>query len=124
MLIVQISDLHVRPRGKTCYGQVDSNALLARAVAALEALDPRPDAVIASGDLTDCGLDEEYAVLDEILAGLSMPAFVVPGNHDRRGRLRDAMRRRHGYLPPDGFLHFVVDGFPVRLIGLDSTIPG
>lgn len=124
MLIAQISDLHVRPQGKTCYGQVDSNAMLARAVAAIAALDPLPDVVIASGDLTDCGLEEEYAVLDEILSGLSMPVFVVPGNHDRRERLRAAMARRHGYLPADGFLNFAVDGFPVRLIGLDSTIPG
>jgi Icc protein len=28
------------------------------------------------------------------------------------------------YLPREGFLHFVVEGWPVRLIGLDTLVPG
>lgn len=125
MIIAQISDLHVRPPGRTAYGDVDTNDFLRRAVAAIAALDPQPDCVLVTGDLTDCGLDSEYALLDEILRPLSMPIFVIAGNHDRRDALRRALGAKHPYLPRDGdCLDYVVDDFPVRLIGLDCVIPG
>ena len=33
MLIAQITDMHVRPHGRTAYGHVDTNTMLAAAVA-------------------------------------------------------------------------------------------
>ena len=124
MIVAQITDLHVRPRGRVAYGRVDTNAMLAAAVAALEALPRKPDLVIASGDLTDCGLVEEYEVLRALLAPLSMPVYLVPGNHDRRAELY-AEFASDGYLDnDDGFLHYAVDGHPLRLIGLDAVVPG
>lgn len=30
MLMAQITDLHIRPRGKIAYGRVDTNAMLGR----------------------------------------------------------------------------------------------
>ena len=83
MMIAQITDLHVRPRGKVAYERVDTNAMLEAAVAAIESLPRKPDLVIATGDLTDCGLAAEYEVLRDILDPLSMPVYLVPGNHDR-----------------------------------------
>ena len=124
MIVAQITDLHVRPNGKIAYGRVDSNAMLAAAVAAVEALPRKPDIVIASGDLTDCGLAEEYEVLRDLLAPLSMPVYLVPGNHDRRPDLFSAFAS-DGYLNnDDGFLHYAVDTHPLRLIGLDTVVPG
>lgn len=124
MIVAQITDLHVRPHGKIAYGRVDSNAMLAAAVTALETLPRKPDIVIASGDLTDCGLAEEYEVLRTLLAPLSMPVYLVPGNHDRRAELH-AEFAADGYLNnDDGFLHYAVDTHPVRLIGLDTVVPG
>ena len=124
MIIAQITDFHVRPRGKLAYGVVDTNAMLAAAVATIEAMPRRPDIVIGTGDLTDCGLPEEYAMLREALAPLSMPVYLVPGNHDRRAALR-AEFAVDGYLPEQGeFLHYVVEDRPVRLIGLDTVVPG
>ena len=35
MIIAQITDFHVRPRGKVAYGVVDTNAMLEAAVAVL-----------------------------------------------------------------------------------------
>jgi 3',5'-cyclic AMP phosphodiesterase CpdA len=124
MLIAQITDLHVRPRGLLAYERVDTNAMLEAAVATIEALPRKPDMVIASGDLTDCGLAEEYKVLRELLEPLSMPVYLVPGNHDRRAELF-AEFGRDGYMRnDDGFLHYTLDGHEVRLIGLDSVVPG
>ena len=58
------------------------------------------------------------------LARLTAPAYVIPGNHDDRGRMLAAFDD-HGYLPREGeFLHYVVEDHPLRLIGLDTVIPG
>ena len=91
MLIAQISDTHVRAPGVLAYGRVDTAAMLARAVAALAALDPAPDLVVVTGDLVDGGAPAEYAHLRRLLAPLSaVPIVVLPGNHDERGALRAA----------------------------------
>jgi 3',5'-cyclic AMP phosphodiesterase CpdA len=122
--IVQISDLHVRPPGECAYGQVDTNAMLSAAIAAILRMDPVPDGVIASGDLTDCGLDSEYALLGEMLASLPMPVWVIPGNHDDPARLMRVLGARYPYLPREGHLHYAIDSPELRLIFLDTTLPG
>ena len=124
MMIAQITDMHVRPSGRIAYGRVDTNAMLEAAVAALEGLPRKPDLVIASGDLTDCGLVEEYELLGDILEPLSMPVYLVPGNHDRRAQLFDAFASDGYFRSDDGFLHYAVEGHDVRLIGLDTVVPG
>jgi fructose-1,6-bisphosphatase/inositol monophosphatase family enzyme/3',5'-cyclic AMP phosphodiesterase CpdA len=123
-IIAQLSDLHVRSRGKLAYGHVDTNAMFHDAIDAVLMLDPRPDCVVVSGDLTDGGLAEEYGIVDAGLARLPMPVFVIPGNHDNREQLVRSLRPRHHYLPPDGFINFVVDDFPLRLVFLDSVEAG
>jgi len=122
MLIAQLSDPHVRPEGVLYQDVVDSNAMFARAIAHLNELDPRPDLVLLSGDLVDKGEAAEYAQLRKLLAGLAMPALVIPGNHDDR----DAFRRAFGdHLPLSGPMHYVAGGHgAVRIVALDVTVPG
>lgn len=124
MLIAQITDTHIKADGRLAYRRVDTQGALARCVAHVNALDPTPDAVLVTGDLVDMGRPAEYVALRALLDRLLPPYYVVPGNHDERSALRAAFAD-HAYLPRDGeFLHYSVDGFPLRLIGLDSTIPG
>ncbi len=124
MFCVQISDLHVRPKGKPAYGIVNSNAMLEVAVNHINALDPQPDFVVATGDLTDYGLPEEYEMLRYLLEPLRAPLRVVMGNHDIREHLQAAFCD-HLYLPQDGsFVQYVFDGLPVRFIALDSVRMG
>lgn len=123
-LIAQITDMHIRPSGKKAYGVVDTEAMLRAAVSSLLAETRQPDLVIASGDLTDCGLVEEYELLRDILKPLPMPVYLIPGNHDRRDHLRTAFAG-DGYLPSHGeFLHYTVEDWPLRLIALDTVVPG
>jgi Icc protein len=123
VIIAQITDLHARPPGLMCNRVVDTNALLGRAVDALAALRPAPDVVLATGDLTDTGRDDEYRVLRRELDRLGMPIYVVPGNHDRREGLRQAFADAP-YMPKEGRLSYVVDDHKVRLVALDTLIPG
>ncbi len=123
MLIAQISDMHVKAPGALLYRRIDTAGYLERAVAHIMRLDPRPDIVLATGDLVDGGKPEEYAFLRELLAPLSMPVFMIPGNHDSRDAMRSAFPD-HAYLPRAGYLQYVIDDLPVRLIALDTLVDG
>ncbi len=124
MLIAQLSDPHVRPRGRLYQDVVDSNAQFAAAISAVNKLDPRPDLVLLSGDLVDHGRDEEYEMLSELLAALEVPLLAIPGNHDDREAFRRAFAGRP-WLPASGPIDYVVgDGGAVRIVAVDVTLPG
>jgi len=137
MIIAQLSDPHIVARGKLFRGPIqgvapdaervsrefDTAKYLARAVAAVNQLLPRPDITVLTGDLVDNGTPEEYDHLSMLLAPLSMPVFVIPGNHDARGPLRDAFGS-HGYLPADGKLCYAIEDHPLRLVALDTLVDG
>jgi 3',5'-cyclic AMP phosphodiesterase CpdA len=125
MLIAQLSDPHIKPEGRLAYGAVDTGACLEAAVAAVKALDPQPDIVVITGDLVDAGRPEEYARFRRYLAPIEQPVYVIPGNHDERGAFARAFAG-HDYLPGAAapFQHYAVDLGPIRMIGLDTVIPG
>jgi Icc protein len=124
MLICQITDLHVRPRGLAAYRVAETNMLVERALDMVAALRPRPDVVLITGDLTDCGLAAEYELLKTMLARLPMPVYLVPGNHDRRDTLKAVFSDWPGVTADPDFVQLAVEEFPVRLIGLDTLTPG
>lgn len=121
MIVAQFSDLHLRPQGLPAYRVSETNALAARAFEALRRLDPLPDLLVISGDLADCGLPEEYAELQRLIARLPMPVAMIPGNHDRREAMLAAFPAAAG---PTGFVEFIRDLGPLRVIGLDTVVPG
>ena len=123
MLLAHISDLHVGAEGSLIETHYHTSEHLAHTVAAINQLDPLPDAVIATGDLVDGGSAHEYQRLAALLAPLKPPCYLVPGNHDDRENLRAAFAH-HGYFPASGYLQYAVDLGPVRLIGLDTNVPG
>lgn len=124
MIIAQISDTHIKRKGRLLHHMIDTARYLRRAIRRLNALEPCPDVVLATGDLVESGKPKEYRRLRKILGELEIPLYVIPGNHDRREAFRDAFHD-HGYLPANGqYVQYVLDQYPVRLIGLDSTDPG
>ncbi|NUP12652.1 MAG: phosphodiesterase [Polyangiaceae bacterium] len=123
MLIAQISDIHIREDGQRCCGWVDTAPFLAKAVDKLNALRPSPSAVVVTGDLVDSGSPAEYARLHALLAPLAMPYYLVVGNHDRREPLRAAFPD-HAHLRSGPFVQYTIDELPVRLVVLDTNIPG
>lgn len=119
-VIAQITDFHVGLPGSRADARYRTAEHLAQAVAHLNALEPRPDVVLATGDLVDDGAPDEYVRLKALLAPLAMPVFPIPGNHDDREAMRAAFPDR---LPAEGFLHYAVEDYPVRLIALDTNVP-
>ncbi|WP_144146021.1 phosphodiesterase [Paraburkholderia sp. BCC1884] len=124
MLLAQISDLHIKRPGALAYRRVDTGAYLARCIAALNALNPRPDAVIMTGDLVDQGDPEQYEHLKTLLAPLDIPYFLLVGNHDDRAALRAAFADRAELQSGGDFVHYAVDVGPLRIVALDSMVPG
>lgn len=124
MLIAQLTDLHLRPLGLPAYRVSETNMMTKRAFDMVAALQPRPDVVLITGDMTDCGLESEYQLLRSLLTRLPMPVFMIPGNHDRRDNLKRVFSDWPTIVSDPDFVQFVVDDFPVRLIGLDTVIAG
>lgn len=116
-LLVQLSDLHI---GGSENG-MDPIPRLEAVIAAVRSLPNRPEAVLVSGDLTDDGAAEGYRVAREMLARLEVPLHVIPGNHDDRGRLREAFELPGTGDEPVNYSARVGD---LRLVALDSIVPG
>src|SRR5262249_19879876 len=115
MIAIQLSDPHILTPGELLYRRFDSAEFLARSVAEINRLDPLPDVAVITGDLVHHGEPAEYEHLRTLLSPLAMPVFVIPGNHDAREPLRAAFAA-DGYLPPDRFLQFPIEDYPVRLV--------
>ncbi|MFN3593540.1 MAG: phosphodiesterase [Thiobacillaceae bacterium] len=124
-LLAQLTDLHIREPGRLAYGRLDTAPYLRAAVQAVNALPQRPHAVVLTGDLTDFGRAAEYAHLAGILEPLTMPLYLLPGNHDDRAQMRRSFAH-HAYLGDDEFVQYSVslgdDG--LRLLTLDTVEPG
>jgi 3',5'-cyclic AMP phosphodiesterase CpdA len=125
MLICQLTDLHIRPRGVAAYRVVETNAMAERAFRAVASLRARPDVVLLTGDVTECGLPEEYDLLAGLLRRhLPMPVYAIPGNHDRRGNFRQHLGHLPGVTADPEFVQYAIDDHPVRLVMLDTVVPG
>ncbi len=119
-LLAQLSDLHIVGRGRTVWEGFDTAVSTRAAVETLVALDPAPDLVLISGDLTDDGATESYAHLVSLLEPLADRLVVIPGNHDRVENLRAALPA--SWFPATARNDYVVEGVP-RLVCLDSSRP-
>jgi len=120
MRIAQISDPHVSADGLPVHGLVDTDAALARVIAAINALEPQPDLVVATGDLAHDGEPEATVRAHAALSALRAPVLVCAGNHDRG----DAVRASFGPFPGDAGeagVVYAVEGHPLRLIVLDAS---
>lgn len=120
MLIAQITDIHLG--FETGNPDEYNRRRLDCALRRLRELAPRPDLLLATGDLADTGDDcESYARLRLALADLPFPAYFALGNHDGR----DAFRASFPDLAmPDGFLQYAIEDYDLRILVLDTLEEG
>ena len=123
MIIAQISDTHITHSGGRVDREYETAVHLQRAVAHLNRLPALPDVVLITGDCVDNGNEQEYERLQDLLRPLRMPVYVIPGNHDDRVHMR-RMFGSQGTRALEGFVQYVVEEGAVRLIALDTHVPG
>lgn len=117
MIIAQISDTHLSLDSPGSDQRIRD---LARTIADINALEPRPDAIVHTGDIAHNGRPEEYAQAAAILSRARSPVYVMAGNKDDRANLR-ATFAAYGYLSNrSAFVDYSVEDLPVRLIALDT----
>ena len=125
MKIIHLSDLHLRGDDRLSFRVADTPRLVEACFAHLAGLSWSPSAIVITGDLADSGDENAYRRLKDHLGRLSVPVFLLPGNHDRRDRLRSILP---DYCPADPavapFACYVVDDFAMRLVFVDATRPG
>lgn len=124
MLIAHISDTHIAGWNKKAYGIAPTAENLAGCVDHINQLKPEPDLVLVTGDITYSGLLEETQRAASILSQLRSPFYIIPGNHDDRSSLWSVFGGQACPAMDQGFINYVIEGYALRLIGLDSTVPG
>ena len=119
MLIAQITDLHMRPSGKTAYRVVDTNML--RAAIACDAAAASPMSSSSPATSPTAAWPRSTRCCDDCLKPLPMPVFWSPATTTGATTSEGVFRRPT--IAADGdFVHFVVDDHPMRLIGLDTVV--
>lgn len=119
--IGHLSDTHFTASG-TLHG-IPTAPALAAALAALETLPL--DALVHTGDIVDAGEPEAYDAIRVASEGtIGRTGWVTAwaaGNHDVRAPMRE---RLLGLPPSDEAIDTVVDVRGLRLVVLDTSIPG
>ncbi|MEH6525281.1 MAG: phosphodiesterase [Sneathiella sp.] len=123
MIIAQITDMHVVLPDDPMAELYQTAERLAEAVLHLSTTLNKPDMVFMTGDLVNCGKIEEYKLLRKLISPLTMPVYLLAGNHDDCANLRSVFPD-HDYLPAEGPLCYALNGGSLRLIALDTNIPG
>lgn len=119
MLIAQVTDIHLGFE-PDCPGEFNRQRL-DRVLEELAALRPRPDMLIATGDLIDRGDKDSYLRLREAFADMPFPVHYALGNHDVRTTFAEVFPEARF---DGGFLQYVVEAGPLRLIVLDTLEEG
>lgn len=123
--IVHLSDTHLLAGNAALGGRYDTERNLVATLERLEQMELRPDAIVFTGDLTDLGEPDAYRRLRELVEPvaerLGAPLIWVAGNHDERPAMRRDLLDEEASERP---IRKAFDLGGLRLIALDSTVPG
>ncbi len=118
---VHLTDLHLsHPDLNDPNQHSDTVANLRLMVATLRDMTPRPDFIVASGDLTNNGDEASYRLVREMVEDVGIPVVYALGNHDNRAGFRRAFDMGDSDAP---LCHQTVLG-GLHVIALDSSRPG
>ncbi|MCC8193782.1 MAG: phosphodiesterase [Deltaproteobacteria bacterium] len=125
MRVLQLSDTHLRGDDRLSFRVVDTRHCLDAAVAYVKNAAQKPECIVITGDLADSGDLEAYRILHRAVGSLGVPVYAIPGNHDRRDRMRDVLG---DWCPADGtvapYICYTMEDGPFRLVMMDTMRPG
>lgn len=120
MIIAQISDTHLHD--PAVFGQKAQPRLadFRATVAHLKALDPQPDVIVHTGDVSQDATHAEYELAREVLSTLDQPVLPIVGNRDRRNPFLNVFGEWIGLTPDSDFVQYAYNGGRVRLVAADT----
>lgn len=123
--IVHVSDTHLTAPDGRLYDTVDAESHLRVLLDELESSGSRPQALVFTGDLADKGDPAAYArlrvLVEPVAARMGAQLIWVMGNHDNRAAFRSELL---GQMPSMASIDRVYDLDGLRIVSLDSTVPG
>jgi len=121
MYSAHISDLHIGDPSKP--GEEN----LKRVIGEINRFCVPFDCVLVTGDIVHGSARKHYAEAFALLNELKVPYYLIPGNKDGTDNLIGALRTYYPFHPLsqscDG-LQYVVDGYPLRLVAVDTFKEG
>jgi len=123
LLFAQLSDPHVSAPGRLVYGRMETGRHLASAIARLDAVRPRPEFAIVTGDLVDFGTRAEYRELQRLLQASEVPIRLAIGNHDDRDAFFSVFGSESYLDPALGFVSYALEFDRFRVVTLDTHKP-
>lgn len=119
-MIVQISDTHIVERGRLLYDKADTARHLAETVSEINAMRPRPDAVLITGDLVERPGPETYGHFRDLVEPLQMPTFLMPGNHDDPQLMSEFFADTLMFPGRAPLYQYVIEDLACRVVMLNS----
>ncbi|BDZ56178.1 phosphodiesterase [Agromyces marinus] len=125
-VIAHLSDTHLLAGDAPLGGRADTVAQLEQAAEQLLRMRGALDAILVSGDIADLGEPDAYrrvrGILDPVAEATGATIVWVMGNHDEREPFRTILLGEEG--GSDGPVNHVVDIAGLRIVVVDSSVPG
>lgn len=124
--ILHVSDTHFVGDGDLLHERIDSDKNLAELFDGFTKANARPEAIVFTGDLADTGRPDAYerlrAIVEPAAEKLGAQVIWVMGNHDERVAFRRGLLDEEADQSEPVDRVYDVNG--LRIIALDSTVPG
>lgn len=124
-VIAHVSDTHLLAGGAPLFDAVATEEHLRAAMAQLENLGTKPQAIVFTGDLADLGEPDAYerlkAIVEPVAQRMGSTIIWVMGNHDEREPYASHL---FGVSPTAEPQDRVYDIDGLRVISFDTTVPG
>jgi 3',5'-cyclic-AMP phosphodiesterase len=120
---VHLSDPHiVAPNASDDHLHSDTTATFERVKAQVATLQPQPDFIVISGDLTNKGTVENFTALKDLIADFQIPVLLALGNHDTRSTFYEVVSDQPELGDAPYYHAQVIKG--LHVITLDSSVTG
>ena len=121
MLIAQLTDTHItvpQNENEDCYVKLEA---LQKCVLQINKLDPLPDIVIHTGDLSHNGRSDEYKLTKSLMDELKVPYLITAGNRDSTKNLVNAFDLSSVEYQDQQLLQYGSDIAGYRLVSVDTS---
>jgi Icc protein len=92
--VAQISDTHLFADDSMQWKGVNPGSTLTQVIKRLKLLEPTPDSIILTGDMSQDETPESYQGLYSKFQGLEIPIYWLPGNHDRPNLMTEILANK------------------------------